>query len=618
MIRSIICFFLIIIKIAINHSIREIFAYTTAVPQQRKVQYESSTMIFPNHVGRIQHSALSVVRNIDEVQGYGTGTGSTRSMDPQPYRRRPIVAGNWKLNPTTYNEAITLLQLLYANFIHHRNTNSVRDESDYSNSNTGNIHSDIEVVIFPPYPFLSIALQLLDGSGIKVGVQNIGLYTSGAYTGEVSITQIQSMGIDYVLLGHSERRSIFDETDQQINEKILLCIKEPAISVILCVGETEEEYDSELLSSVCNVQVRKALRNVSAADVLDRITIAYEPIWAIGTGKVATPEQAQEAHSVIRNTLIDMYGYEIAYQVRIQYGGSVKPDNIVDIMRMPDVDGALVGGASLSSDSFTRIVDGAIATKASSSSSYLYNHEHVRSRELTAREAVRTKNVLGESVVWSTRDQALYWISAPQQEVWTWNLKDPAYRRLLGTDLGCVAMLNDETTTASPESKLGSIVVAGERAFLRLTMSKSSNDYSTGPTILCDRPEQTDVTRPNDGRVDRQGRLVFGMYNNYHRAPVDGYDGANICELYRLNELCQIESLLPDDGVLPKYRVSNCICFSPDIGDTMYFCDTPTRKIYAFDYPHGSDGKGNLSNRRLIWTMPSQLPGGPDGAQVGT
>jgi sugar lactone lactonase YvrE len=351
-------------------------------------------------------------------------------------------------------------------------------------------------------------------------------------------------------------------------------------------------------------------------DVSERVTIAYEPIWAIGTGKVATPEQAQVAHSVIRNTLIDMYGYDIAHQVRIQYGGSVKPDNVADLMRMPDVDGALVGGASLSSDSFTRIVDGTIATKSSSSNRPNHN-EYNRSRELTAREAVRTKNVLGESIVWSTRDEALYWISAPQQEVWTWHLKDPAYRRLVGTDLGCVAILNDEMITTL-EAKFGSIVVAGERAFLRLTMSKHSDDYSTGPTILCDRPEQTDVTRPNDGRVDRQGRFVFGMYNNYHRSPIDGFNGANICGLYRLNELCQIESLLPDDGALPKYRVSNCICFSPGVGDTMYFCDTPTRKIYAFDYPHVPNGEGKLSNRRLIWTMPSHLPGGPDGAQVGT
>ena len=532
-------------------------------------------------------------------------TANTNTDDddpPRDHRRRPLVAGNWKLNPTHFHDAITLLQLLHANFAHHRTTTT-----------SSMTERDVEVVVFPPVPFLQSALQLLEGSGVKVGVQNIGLYSSGAYTGEVAVSQVRSMGVDYVLLGHSERRALFDETDTDINQKIHLCLTEPGLSIILCVGETEEEYESELLASVCNLQVRKGLRNVAAMEVLERISIAYEPVWAIGTGKVATPEQAQAAHEAIRDTLTQMYGPDVAHQVRIQYGGSVKPDNVADLMRMPDVDGALVGGASLLSDSFTRIVDGAAAAAASSVGS-----TKNRAREFTAREAVRTKNVLGESAVWSTRDQALYWISAPEQEVWKWNLKDPAYRRLVGTDLGCVAILNDDT--GSVESNSGSIILAGERAFLRVVMSETANgnDYATGPTILCNRPEQTDVTRPNDGRVDRQGRLVFGMYNNYHRSPVAGTEGANICGLYRLNALCEIESLWPDDGALPKYRVSNCISFSPELGETMYFCDTPTRKIYAFDYPHEIGGEGKVDSRRLIWTMPSHLSGGPDGAQVGT
>lgn len=513
--------------------------------------------------------------------------------------RRPLVAGNWKLNPTTQTDAVTLLQLLQANFLHHRSP----DNEDGTETAAA-----MDVVVFPPLPFVPAALQLLEGSGIHVGVQNVGLYTSGAYTGEVSAQQVRSMGVEYVLLGHSERRQLFDETDKEINQKIHLCLKEPGLAVILCVGETGEEYDAELLSSVCNVQVRKALREVTARDVAERISIAYEPVWAIGTGVVATPEQAQIAHAVIRQTLTDLYGIEVANQVRIQYGGSVQPTNVADIMRMPDVDGALVGGASLSADSFTRIVDGAIdAAKALSRAP--------RSREITAKEAVRTKNVLGESAVWSTRDQALYWISAPEQEVWTWKgtADSPAYRRLVGTDLGYVAILND----ARMSSQSGSVVVAGERAFLRLDMSAESTDDASGLKTLCDRPEKTDVTRPNDGRVDRQGRLVFGMYNNYHRTPVGPENGANICGLYRLTEQLDIESIWPTDGSLPKYRVSNCICFSPGSGETMYFCDTPTRKIYAFDYPHSTAAAGKLSRRRLIWTVPSNLPGGPDGAQVG-
>ena len=492
-------------------------------------------------------------------------------------RRRPVMAGNWKLNPETFAEARNLLKLLQADFVNHR-------ESE-----------DVEVIVFPPFPFLAEALNVLEGSGIKVGAQNIGLQTAGAFTGEVSASQLATMGCDYVLLGHSERRALFDETDADINKKVHLCLDQSGLAVILCVGETEDEYESELLQSVCDLQVRKGLQGIAAADALERIVIAYEPVWAIGTGKVATPEQAQEAHVVIRKTLQEMYGYDVASRIRIQYGGSVKPDNVDDLMKMPDVDGALVGGASLTADSFTRIVDGATSTDFPAVAS---------PRELKAKEVVPTKNVLGESPVWSTRDQALYWISAPEEEVWTWNLKDPAYRRLAGTTLGCVAVLQD----ANNASK-GSVVLAGERAFLQMNLSSKTGDFASGPTVLSERPEQTDITRPNDGRVDRQGRLVFGMYNNYHRSPVGN---TNVCGIYRFNEHCELESLLPDDSL--NYRVSNCICF-PDSGETMFFCDTPTRKIYSFDYPKESGGK--LSNRRLVWTMPSNLPGGPDGAQVG-
>jgi len=496
--------------------------------------------------------------------------------------RRPVMAGNWKLNPATFAEASNLLKLLHADFKNHRE------------------HDNVEVIVFPPFPFLSEALHVLEGSGIRVGAQNIGLQTQGAFTGEVAASQLASMGVDYVMLGHSERRALFDETDADIHQKVQLCLDQPGLSVILCVGETKDEYESELLQSVCDLQVRKGLTGVAAQDLVERVVIAYEPVWAIGTGLTATPEQAQEAHVVIRKTLLAMYGYDVASRVRIQYGGSVNPDNVNDLMAMPDVDGALVGGASLSSDSFTRIVDGATASAATFSAG---STAAALPREVKAKEVVPTKNVLGESPVWSTRDQALYWISAPEEEIWTWNLKDPAYRRLVGTTLGCVAILGGANATK------GSLVLAGERAFLQMTMSSESMDFASGPTLLCERPEQTDITRPNDGRVDRQGRFVFGMYNNYHRAPVGD---TNTCGIYRLDENAEVESILPDDKL--NYRVSNCICF-PSSGDTMFFCDTPTRKIYAFDYPKEKGGK--LSNRRLIWTMPSNLPGGPDGAQVG-
>lgn len=489
-------------------------------------------------------------------------------------RRRSIMAGNWKLNPTTLGEANNLLKLLKSNFVNHRASDGTDDMP--------------EVVVFPPFPFLASAIQELDGTGIKVGAQNIGVQVSGAFTGEVSASMVRSLGCDYVMLGHSERRALFDESDYEINLKVKLCLKESGLNVILCVGETLEEYESELLRSVIDIQLKKGLIGVSPAD-LERIVIAYEPVWAIGTGKVASPEQAQIAHVAVRRTLTHMFGADAARTVRIQYGGSVNPANANELMAQPDVDGALVGGASLTADSFTRIVDSGVSTPTMG---------HLRPKELTAREVVTCKNILGESPVWSVRDQTLYWISAPEEEVWAWNLKDAPYRRLVGTQLGCVVIKSGDD--------VGSLVLAGERAFLEMTMSSTNMDFASIPTVLCDRPEQREATRPNDGRVDRQGRLVFGMYNNYHR--VGASAGENNAGLYRINANLEIESLLDY-----KYRVSNCICF-PAEGDSIFFCDTPTRKLYAFDYPIGADGV--LTNRRLIWTMPSNLNGGPDGAQV--
>jgi triosephosphate isomerase len=496
-----------------------------------------------------------------------------RSLSTLFSARRPVIAGNWKLNPKTIAEASQLLKLLHANFVNHRTPAQL----------------DVEVVVFPPFPFLLEALLVLQGTGIKVGAQNVALQTSGAYTGEVSASMVRSIGVDYVMLGHSERRALFGETDADINKKLHLCLAEPGLGVILCVGETEDEYESKLLASVCDVQIRKGLKGVSIND-LSRIIIAYEPVWAIGTGKVATPEQAQVAHTVIRKTLADMYGYQAADSVRIQYGGSVNPENVDALMSMPDVDGALVGGASLTADSFTRIVDGSVTM----------SRVYARPKELSAQLEVPCTNVLGESPIWSVRDQALYWVSAPEGEIWTLTRTEPAYRRLANTVVGCIGLMES--------NRRGSLVVAGEKAILGLFVSPDTTDFAVGPRILCDRPELTDVTRPNDGRVDRQGRFVIGMYNTYHRTPLGD---ANIAGLYRLNKDGFLESLL-DESM--DYRVSNCISF-PASGDKMYFCDTPTRKIYSFDYPVGFGGK--LSNRKLIWTMPASMPGGPDGAQVG-
>jgi len=489
--------------------------------------------------------------------------------NPSTVQRRPLIAGNWKLNPKTLTEATTLLKLLSSHFLNHYASNSPDTP---------------EVAIFPPYPFLTTAIHILDGTGIKVGAQNIGLQTEGAYTGEVSASMIRSLGCDYVMLGHSERRCLFGESDKTINQKVQLALDEPGLDVILCVGETEEEYENNLLSSVVSLQIKKGLMGVPVEE-LHRIVIAYEPVWAIGTGKVATPDQAQLAHVSVRESLSEVYGSDDSKKVRIQYGGSVKPDSIERLMTMPDVDGALVGGASLTADSFTRIVDGAAVSP--------FNYQPPK--EFTARECVATKNVLGESPIWSVRDQTLYWISAPEEEVWSWNLNDAPYRRLFGTTIGCVVLKQGEH---------GSVVIGGERALLATNMSPQTNDFAVGASILCERPEQAEATRPNDGRVDRQGRFVFGMYNNYHRAGVSV--GENNAGIYRLNSNLEVEQILDY-----KYRVSNCICF-PKEGNIMYFCDTPTRKVYAFDY----NDTGPLTNRRLVYTMPADLPGGPDGAQV--
>ncbi|KAL3904112.1 MAG: hypothetical protein SGILL_010193, partial [Bacillariaceae sp.] len=488
-----------------------------------------------------------------------------------------IMAGNWKLNPSTLPEATNLLKLLASNFLHHRS----------AGGDDGADTADPEVVVFPPFLFLTEALSLLEGTGIKVGAQNCALQGGpGAFTGEISAAMIRSIGCDYCILGHSERRMLFGETDSKINTKVHLCLAEPNLGVILCVGETEEEYESKLLESVVDMQLKKGLMGVDPAD-MDRVVIAYEPVWAIGTGKVASPQQANAAHLAVRQTLNDMFGSDVAQRVRIQYGGSVNPDNIEELIAMPEIDGALVGGASLTADAFTRIVDGGITTGTTPTNS---------PRELTARESVSTKNVLGESPVWSHRDQCLYWVSAPEEEVWAWNLRDPPYRRFMGTMLGCVAL---------KEGDIGSLILGGERAILEVTMTPSTTDFATGPAILCDRPDLASMSRPNDGRVDRQGRLVFGMYNNYHRSGAS--EGANNAGLFRLGADLQYEKILDYD-----FRVSNCICF-PKEGDTMFFCDTPTRKVYAFDYPR--ERGGMLTNRRLIWTMPSNLDGGPDGAQ---
>ena len=178
---------------------------------------------------------------------------------------------------------------------------------------------------------------------------------SGAFTGAVSAPMLKSVGVEWVLAGHSERRSIFGETDDYINGQCLKLI-ENGMKVMLCIGETESEYEQNLAGAVCAVQLKKGLAGISKED-MDRVAIAYEPVWAIGTGKVATPETAQEVHSKCRSILAEMYGQDTADSVRILYGGSVGPDSVDALMAKPDIDGALVGGASLDGSKFARIIN---------------------------------------------------------------------------------------------------------------------------------------------------------------------------------------------------------------------------------------------------------------------
>ncbi len=285
--------------------------------------------------------------NINGSHQDTTTTTSTSTYDvgntntaPTSSNRVPIVAGNWKLNPTSKEEALELLQGLKA-----------------GNQGKG----DVEVVVFPPLPYLSDALSILEGTGISIGAQTASSYEKGAYTGEIAPSMLASAGVSYVLLGHSERRTLFGESDVSINERVKACLKEEKLKVVLCIGETLEEYNAGLLNSVVDTQLRKGLAGVPAQDLLDgRVVIAYEPVWAIGTGLVATPEQAQAAHVSIRSTLSSMYfdSPNVASSIRIQYGGSVSPESVEDLMAMPDVDGALVGGASLAADKFTQIIEG--------------------------------------------------------------------------------------------------------------------------------------------------------------------------------------------------------------------------------------------------------------------
>jgi triosephosphate isomerase len=217
----------------------------------------------------------------------------------------------------------------------------------------GNVQ-DREVLVCPPFTALSALAPLLDGTPIMLGAQNMFYEPQGAYTGDISPLMLKDVGCSYVIIGHSERRHIFGETDELVNRKLHAALNN-GLRPIMCVGETKPQRDAGQAEELVVVQLRAGLKDISADQMKD-VVIAYEPVWAIGTGDTATPNDAQAMHATIRRTLADMYSDETAQGVRIQYGGSVKPDNVDKLMAQPDIDGALVGGASLKADSFLRIV----------------------------------------------------------------------------------------------------------------------------------------------------------------------------------------------------------------------------------------------------------------------
>ena len=212
----------------------------------------------------------------------------------------------------------------------------------------------VEAVICAPFTLLKDLKQATKGTNIKIGAQNMHFEEKGAFTGEISPLMLKELDMDYVVIGHSERRQYFNETDETVNKKVLKAL-EVGIDPILCVGETLEEREAGNTKDVCKVQVEKALENVSKED-LAKVVIAYEPVWAIGTGKTATSEDANDVIAYIREVVANLYG-ELANEVRIQYGGSVKPSNVAEIMNQSDIDGALVGGASLEANDYVELVN---------------------------------------------------------------------------------------------------------------------------------------------------------------------------------------------------------------------------------------------------------------------
>jgi len=250
--------------------------------------------------------------------------------------RKTVIAGNWKMNmlASEVNSFVDGLNPLIPNF-----------------------KSWCDVVLCTPFVVLSSALKSFEGKGVGVGAQNVSQFESGAYTGEVSVAQLSDIGVEYVIIGHSERREYYGETDESVNEKLLATLKSSIVPIV-CVGEKLEQREAGVTVDLMALQVKTALQGVSSSD-MKRVVIAYEPVWAIGTGKTATPEDAQAVCAAIRNVVSELYGKQVADGVSILYGGSMNDKNAAELLAQPDIDGGLIGGASLKPDSFAVIVNAA-------------------------------------------------------------------------------------------------------------------------------------------------------------------------------------------------------------------------------------------------------------------
>ena len=251
--------------------------------------------------------------------------------------RKVFIAGNWKMNKTA-SEAKCLCEELKAAL--------------------APFAGKVEIAVCPTFTSLCTAVEVLKGSNVKVGAQNIHWADNGAFTGEISGAMLKETGVEYVIIGHSERRQYFGETDETVNKRIQAALKY-GLKPIVCIGETLDEREGGKTEAVLEKQIKGAFAGISAADFA-AVTIAYEPVWAIGTGKTATPDMAEETHAFIRKTVAGLYGCGAADAVVIQYGGSMKPGNSKDLVAQKDIDGGLIGGAALKADDFTALIRNAI------------------------------------------------------------------------------------------------------------------------------------------------------------------------------------------------------------------------------------------------------------------